>query len=71
MQSNKLYGVSLATKCQGFNSEHLFKEKREASKKLTGQSKIDEWVELKGNEAYVTSMAFQLPTVDKVTVAYD
>ena len=73
MQSivNELSGVSLATKCQGFNNDHLFKEKSEASIKLAEQSKIDEWLESKGNEACVTSTTFQHPTVDKIAVAYD
>ena len=69
MQSNELYGVSLATKCQGLKSDHQlqeFKENREASTKLTEQPQSDEQLELKRNEAYVT---FQIPTVDNV--AYD
>ena len=72
MQSNELYGVSLATKCQELSSDHqlqVFKESREVSTKLTEQPQSDEWLELKRNEAYVTSTTFKLPTVDNV--AYD
>ena len=69
MQSNEWYGVSLATKCQELNSDHqlqVFKERREVSTKLTEQPQNDEWLELKRNEVYVTSPAFQLSTVDNV-----
>ena len=69
MQSNELYGVSLATNCQGSKSDHQlqeFKESREVSTKLTEQPQSDEWLELKRNEAYVTSMTLQIPTVDNV-----
>ena len=72
MQSNELYGVSLATNCQGSKSDHQlqeFKESRELSTKLTEQPQSDEWLELKRNEAYITTRTFQLPTVDNV--AYD
>lgn len=72
MQSNGLYDVSMATKYQGlkFNSDHqlqMFKESREVSSKSAEQPQNDEWLELKRNEVYATSMAFQLPTVDDVT----
>ena len=66
MQSNELYGVSLATKFQALKSDHQlqeFKESREVSTKLTEQPQSDEQLELKRNEACVT---FQLPTVDNV-----
>ena len=72
MQSNELYGVSLATNCQGSKSDHQlqeFKESREVSTKLTEQPQSDEWLELKRNEAYITTRTFQLPTIDNV--AYD
>ena len=57
MQSNELYGVSLATKYQGLDSDHqlqVIKESREVSTKLTEQPQSDEWLELKRNEAYAT-----------------
>ena len=69
MQSDELYGVSLATKCQRSKSDHQlqeFKESREVPTKLTQQPRSDDWLELKRNEAYITSQTFQLPTVDSV-----
>ena len=72
MQSNELYGVSLATNCLRSKSDHrlqVFKGSREVPTKLPEQPQSDEWLELKRNEAYVTSTAFQLPTVENV--AYD
>ena len=72
MQSNELYGVSLTTKCQRSKRDHQLQEFKEVSTKLaklTEQPQSDEWLELKRNEAYVTTRTFQLPTVDNV--AYD
>ena len=69
MQSNELYGVSLATNCQGSKSDHQlheFKESSEISTNLTEQPQSDEWLEMKRNEAYVVSTTFQLPTVDNI-----
>ena len=57
LQSNELYGVSLATKCQ-LRSDHQlqeFKENREVSTKLTEQPQSNEQLELKRNEASTTS----------------
>ena len=68
-----LYGVSLATKSQGLQSDHQlqeFKERREVSTKLTEKPQSGEWLELKRNEAYVASTTSQLPTVDNVTYDY-
>ena len=63
MQSNELYGT---TKWQGSDSNYQLRESREVPTKLTEQPQSDEWFELKRNEAYVTSMTLQIPTVDNV-----
>ena len=68
-----LYGVCLATKSQGLQSDHQlqdFKESREVSTKLTEQPQNGEWLELNGNEAYITSTTSQLSTVNNVTYDY-
>ena len=61
-----LYGVSLATKSESYHQLQEFKEVSTKLAKLTEQPQSDEWLELKRNEAYVTTRTFQLPTVDSV-----
>ena len=55
LQSNELYGVSLATnlkQCQGLKSDHQLQEFKENREVSTEQQQSDEWLELKRNEAY-------------------
>lgn len=73
LQTNELYGVCMATKCQGAQ-ERIFthryddlqegKERREMSSEQSGQTQLQfgsKDLELKSNEAY---SAFQITTVD-------